>query len=156
MKNILLLGLLTMTLTYGCIDPPDYPIEPVIEFVSMSHTTVVAQTSPLDANRPVDTLYITFSFTDGDGDLGELGDTNNVYFIDSRFGDRGPSFNIEDIPAAGATNGISGEITAMIPQVFCFPNSEPRDEVVYSIQIADKAGNLSNVIDTPPLELICD
>ncbi len=159
MKQILFLGLLTITLIYGCIEPPDYPIEPVIEFVEMSRTSVRAQITPSDPNRELDTLYITFSFTDGDGDLGggSFDTTNqNVQLIDSRIGLVDASFRIDDLPNAGVTNGISGEMTVMIPEIFCFPNSEPRDTLIYTIQMIDRAGNLSNEIQTPPIELICD
>lgn len=148
-----------MTLIYGCIEPPDYPIEPVIEFVEMSRTSVTAQTIPLNPDRELDTLYITFSFTDGDGDLGggSFDTTNqNIQLIDSRIGLVDASFFVDDLPNAGVTNGISGEITVMIPEIFCFQNSEPRDTLNYSIQIIDRAGNLSNIIETPPIELICD
>ena len=31
MKNILFLGILLTTIIYGCIEPPDYPVEPVID-----------------------------------------------------------------------------------------------------------------------------
>ncbi|NJN77879.1 MAG: hypothetical protein HC803_05735 [Saprospiraceae bacterium] len=149
------LGILTTTLIYGCVEPPDYPIEPVIEFVEMNRTQVIAQTIPEDANRALDTLIIKFSFTDGDGDLGG-GDTSNVFLIDSRLGNAGETYFISAIPQAGATNGISGEITVMIPEIFCFPNSAPRDFMTYSIQIVDKAGHYSNIVQTPPIELICD
>ncbi len=144
-----------MGLMYGCVEAPIYPVEPVIEFVKINRTQVIAQTIPEDPNRALDTVYITFSFTDGDGDLGG-GSVNNVFLIDSRLGNSGESFYIDAIPQGGASNGISGEITIMIPEIFCFPNSEPRDELVYSIQIVDKAGNLSNIIETPAIELICD
>ena len=155
MKNILLLGMLSMTLIYGCIEPPDYPVEPVIEFVEMTRSSVIAQTIPEDPNRALDTIYITFAFTDGDGDLGG-GDSSNVFLTDSRLGNAGESYFVDDIPEAGVTNGISGEMTVMIPEIFCFPNSAPRDTLIYTIQIVDRAGNLSNEIQTPPIELICD
>ncbi|MFK7948222.1 MAG: hypothetical protein AB8G11_11560 [Saprospiraceae bacterium] len=158
MKQILFLGLLTITLIYGCVEPPDYPIQPVIEFVEMSRTSVTAQTSPPDINRALDTLYITFSFTDGDGDLGggSFDSTNqNVHLIDSRIGVVDASYSVDDLPNAGVTNGISGEMTVRIPEIFCL-DSEPRDTLTYTIQIIDRAGNLSNEIQTPPIELICD
>jgi hypothetical protein len=155
MKNILFLGILGITLFHGCIEPPNYPIEPVIAFVEMNRTQVIAQTIPENANRVLDTLLITFSFTDGDGDLGG-GDTSNVFLIDSRLGNAGENYFISAIPQAGVTNGISGEITVMIPEIFCFPNSAPRDVMTYSIQIVDKAGHHSNIVQTPEIELICD
>jgi hypothetical protein len=155
MKKIFFLVILSAALFHGCIEAPDYPIEPVIEFVEINKTQIIAQTIPEDANRALDTLIIKFSFTDGDGDLGG-GDTTNVFLIDSRLGNAGESYLISDIPQAGATNGISGEITIMIPKIFCFPNSAPRDSLIYSIQIVDKAGHQSNIIQTPAIELVCD
>ncbi|MFT5833477.1 MAG: hypothetical protein ACI97N_001104 [Cognaticolwellia sp.] len=154
MKKIFFLVILSAALFHGCIEAPDYPIEPVIEFVEINKTQIIAQTIPEDANRALDTLIIKFSFTDGDGDLG--GDTLNVFLIDARLGNAGESYPINDIPQAGATNGISGEITIMIPKTFCFRNSPPRDSLIYSIQIVDKAGHQSNIIQTPAIELVCD
>lgn len=154
MKKILFLISVTVCLIYGCVESPDYPIEPVIEFLSVNRTELVAQTIPEDPNRSLDTLIIKFSFTDGDGDIAS--DTTNVFVTDRRTGNADENFKISDIPAAGATNGISGEITLRIPKVFCFPNSEPRDTLIYEIQMFDEAGNASNVIETPPIILICD
>lgn len=154
MKNIFLLTFVSSLLIYGCVEPPDYPKEPVIEFISVSSNQLIAQTIPEDSNRDLDTLYIKFSFTDGDGDLGT--DSINVFVTDRRTGNADEVYSIGQIPEAGATNGISGEIMVMIPEVFCFPNSEPRDTLVYDIQIFDKAGNASNIIETTPIILVCD
>lgn len=49
----------------GCLSPPDYPVEPSIEFKSLA---VTRYTPPGEV--PVDTFKITISFKDGDGDLG--------------------------------------------------------------------------------------
>jgi hypothetical protein len=158
MKKILFLGIFGIILFHGCIEPPDYPVEPVIAFLEMNKTQIVGQTTLEDPNRVVDTLFITFSFTDGDGDLGksDTDTTRNVFLIDSRLGNAGESFQVKTIPQAGVTNGISGEMTVMLPETFCFPNSAPRDRMTYSIQIVDNAGHYSNIIETPEIELICD
>ena len=154
MKKIFFLAIITSLLIYGCVEPPDYPNEPVIEFRAVNSNQLVARTIPEDASRQLDTLYISFGFTDGDGDLGS--DSLNVFVTDKRTGNADEVYSIGEIPQAGATNGISGEITVMIPEVFCFPNSNPRDTLIYEIQIFDKAGNASNVIETSPIILICD
>ena len=46
----------------SCVKPPDYPIEPRIEFVSMNANTF----DELDE----DSLSVVIYFEDGDGDLG--------------------------------------------------------------------------------------
>lgn len=156
MKQILLLGLLTMILVHGCVvEPPNYPIEPVIEFVEISRTTVTAQTIPPDYDRELDSLYITISFTDGDGDFGGE-NTSNVFLTDSRLGTISHDYWINEVPFIDTGDGISGEIKIVVPEIYCFPNAAPRDTLIYTIQIEDRAGHLSNEIQTPPIELICD
>lgn len=65
MKNYLLLSAAALTiLALGCVQPPDYPIEPVIEYVGLTKNTM------LQGKTGEDETYITISFTDGDGDIG--------------------------------------------------------------------------------------
>lgn len=160
MKRILFLAITISLLIYGCVEPPDYPVEPVIEYISITKTEVIAQTTPPDANRNVDSFYITFGFTDGDGDLGiEDGSTEqNVLVSDPRTGTVEERYQIlkKDIPTGGIANGISGEITIKIPNTFCFRGSASRDTTHLTIQVFDRARNYSNIIRTPDIILICD
>ena len=66
----------------SCVEPPDFAIEPKIEFVSLSKDTL------LQGVFQQDSLVVTFAFEDGDGDLGREDNAleNNVFFIDSRTG----------------------------------------------------------------------
>lgn len=141
----------------ACIKPPDYPVEPQIEFISVSKSELVQFT---------DTLRINFSYTDGDGDIGVELDTlydNNVIVTDSRTGFE-ETFRIPVVPQQGASNGISGEISLLLEYTCCI-NSSPictptpgvgPEEIIYSVQMFDKAGNASNIIQTTPIFLICD
>ena len=63
--RISLFSLLASLLIIACVNPPDYPDAPVIEYIGVNKTTVFQGS----ANLPADTLAIFFSFTDGDGDL---------------------------------------------------------------------------------------
>ncbi|UOQ50977.1 hypothetical protein [Hymenobacter cellulosivorans] len=54
-------GLLT-----SCLEAPDYPIEPRIDFKELR----VVRYSPGGGFIPTDTIKVTVDFTDGDGDLG--------------------------------------------------------------------------------------
>ncbi len=156
MKNIVLLSTLIMFGMAACIQPPNYPIEPEIEFVSLSKSEVF---------QAIDTFRITFSYTDGDGDIGlALNDSeNNVIIIDSRTGFE-ETFRVPAIPQQGVSNGISGEISLLVFASCCLnsnpiclptPNANP-EEITYTIQLFDKAGNASNIIQTSPIMLICD
>jgi len=140
----------------ACVQPPDYPIEPEIEFLSISKSEVL---------QAIDTFIIAFSYTDGDGDIGlDLDDPdNNVIITDSRTGFE-ETFKVPVIPQQGATNGISGKISLLV-FASCFLNSNPiclptpnanPEEIVYTVRMFDKAGNESNTIQTSPIMLICD
>jgi len=156
MKNIILLFTIMGLGITACIQPPNYPIEPEIEFVSVSKSEVA---------QAIDTFRITFSYTDGDGDIGlDLDDPeNNVIITDSRTGFE-ETFKVPIIPQQGASNGISGEVSLLVFASCCLnsnpiclptPNANP-EEITYTVQMFDKAGNASNIIQASPIFLICD
>ncbi len=144
----------------ACTNPPDYPIIPEIEFISISKDTMIR------GSFFNDTTFIRFSFTDGDGDIGD-GDSLQLFLVDSRNGFVN-DFRIPFVPELGASNGIKGEITVRVFTSCCiFPpelfldgcNDEyaqmPFDEYYYDIFIKDRAGNESNVIQTTPIHITC-
>jgi hypothetical protein len=146
---------------FSCTEPPDYPNEPTIEFLSLSRNTM-EQSQFND-----DSLTITFGFTDGDGNLGSDPSEPfvDVFLTDDRDGFLANQYRIPFIPEQGVGNGISGEIsivafsTCCITEVFppCFVTpSIPTDTLTYSIQIMDRDSNFSNVIKTSPIILGCD
>jgi hypothetical protein len=156
-------------LIVGCVQPPEYPIEPVIEFKSISPQ--IALQEPF-YTRP-DTVYtdIYFTFTDGDGDIGSDDSTLNVTIIDERVPNVPYKFQLPKVDPGGAGNGISGEVLCRLPPNCCIPdpvngiprppcdttdnNDQLRDTVIYTIQISDRAGHMSNIVKTAPLVLIC-
>lgn len=159
-RYLVALLLLGLGLLQFCVKPPDYPKEPVIEFVSLSKTTM------LQTPFGQDSVVITFSFTDGDGDLGFRDGEESVFIKDGRDSFQKPSYRIPFVDQQGAGNGISGEISIVVPTTCCiypFPlppcdtlNAPQQfDSVFYLIQIRDRAGNLSNEIQTDPIRLIC-
>jgi hypothetical protein len=149
-------------LAKSCVQPPDYPVEPEIEFLSLSKNTL------WQTRFGADSLTITFSFTDGDGDLGFSDTTASIFIVDGRDGFSKPSYRIPFVEQQGAGNGISGEVSIVVPTTCCIypPNTRPpcdtsagapqfTDTVIYRIQIKDRAGHLSNEIETDPIILIC-
>ncbi len=150
----------------ACVKAPSYPIEPVIEFKEVSSDYIYSGFS--------DTL--TFTFTDGDGDISvnpspgdtcnqcafKNGDSSclhmqgfNVIMIDSR--DSCVSyFASPNVEPTGRYKGISGEILVIraIDSKKCFivPSPGcPKDTVVYTIILRDRAGHFSNAIKTTPI-----
>jgi len=157
MKKLLGIYFFLILFVTSCIKPPDYPDEPVIEFISIGKNVL---------NQNVDTTLVTISFTDGDGDLGEVdGSTvENFILTDTRTGFQIP-YRIPFIPQQGVGNGISGEIAVNIRAECCVPTNglpcipnpgQLPEEIIYTIQVIDRSGNLSNIITMPSIQLICD
>ncbi len=147
---------------WQCVRPPDYPIEPLIEFISLSKNTL--KQTPLGQ----DSILITIGFTDGDGDLGFKNDEPSIFITDGRDSFVKPPYRIPYIDQQGAGNGISGEISILLPTTCCIytdPLTGFRlscenvpvkfDSVFYYIRIRDRAGHFSNQITTPKIQLIC-
>ncbi|HMQ49466.1 MAG TPA: hypothetical protein PKA00_18460 [Saprospiraceae bacterium] len=159
--------ILALILVWGCVKPPDYPEEPVINYIGANKNQVFQGS----VGAPQDTLSVTFGFTDGDADLGDP-ENVNVFFYDSRNELLDPiPIKLNAIPDQGTGNGISGEITVKIPNILAggnicciFPDGRvcqvdpefPVDSFFYYIEIMDRAGHISNRIRTETITILCD
>ncbi|MBV6441971.1 MAG: hypothetical protein EPGJADBJ_03668 [Saprospiraceae bacterium] len=148
-----------------CVKPPNYPDEPVIEFVGLSKNLM------RQSKLGPDTVMVMFNFTDGNGDLGSQNNEPNIFIEDGRDSFPQDPYAIPYIEPQGAGNGISGMITIALPTTCCiFPpingityppcdtsKNAPQqlDTVFYRIYIKDRTGNVSNKITTEPITLIC-
>ena len=153
----------------SCTKPPDYPIEPNIEYQSISSNTMI------QGDLNTDSTVVTISFTDGDGDLGNNDTLFDIFVKDIRIPDV-PGINpiqykMPFVPIQGVGNGISGEISILTYNTCCIyppgtfsPCDEseaatsafPTDTLIYEIYIKDRAGNESNRVLTNPIILQCD
>lgn len=153
--------LFTIYMVPSCINAPDYPDEPVIEYIGISKNTLNQN------NLNTDSVYLYFSFTDGDGDLGHAArDTfRNVFIVDTRTGNIQDRFKTPFIPLEGVGNGITGDIELLMYTTCCLfpdnippcsePEQYPLDTIVYEVYLRDRAGNESNKITTEPIVLSC-
>lgn len=130
---------------------------PVIEFVSVSKNYML--------QGGIDSLYLKFKFTDGDGDIGN--DTmNSIFLKDNRTGLTIATYKIPDYLGANPNNSSrTGEVTFIAYSACCiYPDSSacmsstvfPTREMKYQIQIVDKAGNYSNVVESSGITLECN
>ncbi len=166
MKKVFPLAFVALFFVFQyCVQPPDYPLEPVIEYIGLSKNLLQQGTGNEDF------LSVTFSFTDGDGDLGypETDPTASVFIRDSRDSFAKPPLQLPYVEPQGAGNGISGEITINLPTVCCIfidpdgfklacedvPNTMQFDTFHYFIKIRDRAGHESNEIKTGAIILKC-
>jgi hypothetical protein len=161
MRSTLLYLLPMVFLAAACVNPPEFPNEPVLTFEALNKAQIYQFT-----NGPLDSIQIHFSFTDGDGDLSQIdSDSIDVFLTDSRLGLQTP-FRLPLIPPEGTGNGISGDVFINLINttgICCIFNNRlcaedptyPIDTFSYTIQIMDRAGNLSNIIRTDVIEVLC-
>lgn len=146
----------------GCLNAPEFPVEPRIEFISISKDTL------LQGTFQEDSLQVIFRFEDGDGDIGRTSTDpgNNVFFIDERTGTLDNSFGLPEFPQDGAANGVEGEVRIRLYSTCCLytdgedpcvPNpNQPIDSLQYRIYLMDRAGHKSNEILTNVIYLRCN
>jgi hypothetical protein len=155
----LVLAALSVSLI-ACLRPPDYSVVPEISFEKMTKTFMSQD------QFNTDSILVTINFTDGDGDIGNEDGEFDMFIRDTRDSFMPPGFRLPKVPEQGVGNGISGEISFVLYTTCCFfPDGSdpcsvntqfPEDTVSYLIYIKDRAGHQSNVIETPPIRLLCD
>lgn len=146
----------------SCVNPPDFPEEPVLTFESLSKSEM------LQGDFNEDSLFVLLSFTDGDGDIGRptTDSTRDIVVFDNRTGKVQERFKMPEVPEDGTGNGIEGEITIRLFNTCClFPGTFPPcskvaqypfDTITYDIYISDRAGHQSNTVTTTAVILRCD
>jgi hypothetical protein len=144
----------------SCYKTPEYPDEPHIEFENYT----VQQPYTIS-----DTGNLRVTFTDGDGDLGMLnnsdsGTASKIFIYNVKYSLASIPRNIPIIPQKGTTKAISGSIDiklagaggiGLLDESACLLIQHPVDTLVFSIYIQDRAGHKSNVITTTPLLVKC-
>jgi hypothetical protein len=128
-----------------------FPVEPAISFVSFEPNGAAAK--------------MTISFTDGDGDLGffegQDEDEFNMYLTYHELTDTGwtvvelsPPFNyrIPSLTPEGQNPAVKGQITIDLTPNYYNPITNPA-QVFYEIELNDRAGNESNKISTPIIDV---
>jgi len=136
-----------MTICSSCSDEDTYPVTPEIAFKSLEKFTGVSGQ---------DSLMLTFSFTDGDGDIGSaaadsfrrdvfarLFELNNGVFEEAPLS--APlSYRIPYLTPRGNNKSLKGDIAINIDYNIFRPN----DTIFYKLYMTDRAGNKSNEISS--------
>lgn len=143
----------------GCLKPKEYPIEPVIEFKGFTQFG--------------DSARVAFSFTDGDGDIG-LGedelqspyDTGSRYYnnVFIRYYEKVNgawqqgvnalgepvefTYRTKKVTPSGKNKALKGDIYIYLVPIFYNPFSPNSDTIKFDIQMADRALNESNIVET--------
>lgn len=136
--NRLIPFIVILLLAMGCAKDGPISAIPEISFVSATPQTVTAF---------ADSLAITISYRDGDGDLGENDtDDNNLFMEDSRNGVV-YGFRIRQLAPDDAVITIEGNLNVAVPNVPII-GSGNSETFTYTIHVLDRAGNESNRIST--------
>ena len=99
-----------------------------------------------------DSIYMRISFYDMDGDLGEnFTDDKNLFVVDQRL-NLAHEFRISNIVPGGTDVPIQGFLEWTIPSVY-ITNGNASQKVNYSIYVVDRAGNQSNILETPTITI---
>jgi len=136
MKNII--HLFVIVLLFSCEKEQVISDTPIIEFKSISPTTVQEYS---------DDIIITISYSDGNGDLGENNpDIHNLFVEDNR-NSIVYQFRIPQLAPDNNSIAIEGDFSIKI-NGSGITNSSTSQQVNYDIYVKDRAGNKSNTITT--------
>lgn len=153
---LLALALIYVMASVGCNPPQAFPDEPRIEYVSME---------PLEIREDNDSgVVVTIHFEDGDGDLGyenlDEDSPKDFIIIDNRDNipaNIPPDANSSNLPylTPDARNpSIQGTIKMTAPGQRVYGIFAEQEKTTYTIYIRDRAGNVSNEIETDTLTIL--
>lgn len=144
----------------ACTDKNNISVIPSIKLIGLSKDTIKQG----DLNQ--DSLFISISFEDGDGDLGwgSASSEKDIFLIDKRTGLVSDQFKIPDIPDANG-EAISGILDVRVYTTCCLftnnippcssPVEFPTNTIRYEIYVKDRSGNESNRLVTNVVTLMC-
>jgi len=149
------LFLITILYFFSCGEKPSNT--PSLEFVSLSKTYMV--------QGGLDSLYLKFRFTDGNGNIGS--DTSdNIFVSDSRTGAVIASYKLPNYSGNNSNNSSrTGEITLIVYSQCCIyingsscqpSTTQPTKTMYYKVQVVDQDGNYSNEMQTDDIILECN
>ncbi len=151
--------------TTSCLKPESFPDEPVIEFV--------------DFTALGDSGKLTFSFTDGDGDIGLTQNQlsppfdslsyyyynlyihyyekmNGVWVRGTAHPDNFPTadsitwaYRLDNITPIGQNTALRGEVEIILEPRYFNSSSNHNDSLRYEFLLIDRNLNISNIVETP-------
>ena len=148
MKKIIIPAFILL-LMVACVRPQNYPIIPNISDIAISDSSVT---------EGVDSVVVSFHFTDGDGDLGVgKNDTSmNIFLVDNRTGYE-YKYQMPTASDKKSPQSISGDtwVTVDPLNLTCRPFHPTWDTLSYDVYIVDRAGHKSNKLTTPDIYVKC-
>jgi hypothetical protein len=118
-------------------------VTPSIELKSATPTSVTEFSDP---------LTFTFSYKDGDGDLGENNpDVKNLFLKDNRIGIT-YQYRIQQLAPTNSNIAIQGTLNVQLDNVSITDQSTSQ-QATFSIYVVDRAGHQSNTVTSLPITI---
>jgi hypothetical protein len=162
-------GITPLVINY-CESNENFSNTPLLENPTVSRSQVSGN---------LDSITIKFDFKDGDGDIGELEPDTTSYnlcdlntintaafsmlFVEDTRTGCFVNYHLEAIPVESGS--ITGEMEVTFNSICCIyggdtaciPSTQyPTDTVIFKIRMKDRAGNISNLLTTPPVYINCN
>lgn len=164
LKTLYLVFGAVLLLWTGCNNNDDeLSIFPQLTVTGINRTSITQ--GSVDA--PNQDLEISFTVTDGNGDFGIVSPLNNVFLTDTRDG-RILQFGVYQ--SASGNPQIDAPFTVAIPNkpfnICCMYDDDTDDcginpdvqsnSVVYTLQVRDFGGLVSNIVEIDPITILCE
>jgi hypothetical protein len=113
---------------------------------------ILVKIEPTQVKQFTDSLKITFSYEDGDGDLGnDNADINSLEVQDERLA-KADFYHVPPLAPVDAKIRIKGQMTMNLRNVFLLGTGNT-ETTSFTVRIQDRAGNWSNPIRTPEITI---
>lgn len=127
-------------------DGPVFPKTPQISLKGISHDTI---------REYRDVLTISINYQDGDGDIGFADpDMNSIFIRDARL-TKFDGFYVGTIAPEGTSIPIQGTLNVEFPSLFLFGTAD-QESTRFFVYLRDRAGNVSDTIETPRVWIVRD
>ena len=136
-----------LLISLGCetvSDELSFDRVPKIRIVEASHNTLV---------QFQDSLVLKIEYEDGDGDLGTSNpDVNSIFVQDSRL-ENPDEYYLPPLAPESSTVSITGTFNLVLLPTFLLGNGT-EEKVIFSIKLFDRAGNVSNEVETEEITVV--
>ena len=142
---------ISLLLIFACNNDPGFSDEPTLTFVDIQ---------PRFPRQFRDTINITVSFTDGDGDLGDdNNEVKNIFVIDNRSWLTEEQsqlfFTVPNLTPNTKNPAIQGTITVQIPPTIIRPGMGLTEEATtFDVFVIDRSDNESNRVTTDSITVV--
>lgn len=110
------------------------------------------KTEPTNVKQFKDSIIITISYEDGDGDLGWINaDIQSLEIKDSRL-DKADMYYVAPLSPDGSKVHIKGNLRVVIKNLFLISTASKEVTTLY-LRLQDRAGNWSNKINSEPITI---